>query len=107
MRRCFLTDQQVQRTYNPQVGLLPIRPNEVQAPPFSTDAFHDVLMQGLETGRSFPTITRWAIVEDRHMQALGQLWKDIQADPNQDIETLIAAHLDPMARRLDLLLAPV
>lgn len=103
----FLTDNQVQRTYNPKIGLLPVRPVVVQAPPFSTDAFHEVLMQGLETGRSFPAITHWAIVEDRLMQLLGQLWKEVMANPNQDIDALIAAQVDPLARRLDLLLTPV
>jgi len=103
----FLTDQQVQKTYNPQVGLLPVRPPVVQAPPFSTDAFHEILMQGLKTGRSFPAITHWAIVEDRLMQVLGQLWEDVKAHPNQDIDAMIAAQLDPLARRLDLLLTPI
>jgi len=64
-------------------------------------------VQSLNTGRSFPAIKQWAIVEDRLMQALGPLWEAVLAHPGGDIDAIIAEHLDTLARRLDLVLQPV
>jgi multiple sugar transport system substrate-binding protein len=101
-----LTSQQAQRAYNTKVGFLPVRPDVLQAPPFNTDPFYQVLVQGLETGRSFPAIPRWGIVEDRLMHALSNLWEIVLAHPEQNIDAIIVEELDPIVERLDLLLRP-
>ncbi len=100
----FLTSQQAQRIYNTKINYFPTRLDVMQSPPFSTDEFHQVLMDGLNSGRSFPAITRWSIVEDRLIQVLGQLWEDVLADPNRDIDAIITARLVPLANRLDTIL---
>ena len=103
----FLTSQQTQINYNTKIGFFPTRPDVMQNPPFSTDPFHQVLMKGLISGRSFPTITQWAIVEDRLLQMLGKLWEDVLIQPEREIDTIIADRLDQLARRLDIMLRPV
>ncbi len=103
----FLTSQQVQSSYNTKINYFPTRLDVMQSPPFSTDVFHSILMDGLNSGRAFPTITRWAIVEDRLMEALSQLWEDVSSHPNQDIDAIIADRLVPLANRLDQILQPV
>jgi multiple sugar transport system substrate-binding protein len=102
----FLTGQQVQSTYNTKINYFPTRLDVMQSPPFSTDAFHQILMDGLNSGRSFPAITRWSIVEDRLTQVLSQLWEDVLSHPNRDIDAIIADRLVPLANRLDNTLKP-
>jgi ABC-type glycerol-3-phosphate transport system substrate-binding protein len=97
----FLTSQQVQSSYNTKINYFPTRLDVMQSPPFSTDVFHQILMDGLNSGRSFPTITRWSIVEDRLMQVLSQLWEDVSSHPNQDVDEIMANRLVPLAHRLD------
>jgi multiple sugar transport system substrate-binding protein len=102
----FLTGQQAQINYNTKIGFFPTRPDVMQNPPFSTDPFHQVLMKGLNSGRSFPTITQWAIVEDRLLHVLGQLWEDVLSQPDREVDAIIADRLDQLARRLDMMLRP-
>jgi ABC-type glycerol-3-phosphate transport system substrate-binding protein len=103
----FLTSQKVQSTYNTKVGHFPTRPDVIQNPPFSTDVFHSILMKGLNSGRSLPAISRWAIVEDRFVQLLGQLWEEVLANPNPDIDAIISEPLEQLSRRLDNILRPL
>jgi len=93
----FLTSQQVQSTFNTSIGFFPTRPDVIQNPPFSNDVFHQILMDGLNSGRSFPTISRWAIVEDRLIHLLGLLWEDVLANPNSDIDAIISDQLEQLA----------
>lgn len=102
----FLTGQQAQRSYNTKINYFPTRLDVMQSPPFSNDSFHQILMDGLHFGRSFPTITRWAIVEDRLIQALSELWEDVSSDPNRDIDEIMTDRLVPLANRLDNILQP-
>jgi len=102
----FLTSQQAQRTYNPRIGLLPVRPDVLQDVPFTTDPSYPVLLQGLKTGRSFPVIPQWGIVEDRLMTALSQLWETVLARPEQNLDAVIVEQLEPIGERLDLMLRP-
>ena len=103
----FLTGQQVQSTYNTKINYFPTRLDVMQSPPFSTDAFHQILMDGLKSGRSFPAITRWSIVEDRLIQVLSQLWEDVLSQPNRNVDEIIADRLIPVANRLDKILQPI
>jgi ABC-type glycerol-3-phosphate transport system substrate-binding protein len=103
----FLTSQQVQSAYNTKIGYFPTRPDVIQNPPFSNDVFHQILMDGLNSGRSFPAISRWAIVEDRFIHLLGQLWDEVLADPNPDIDAIISNPLDQLCKRLNNILQPI
>jgi len=100
----FLTNQQVQSTFNTKIGFFPTRPDVIQKPPFSNDALHPVLMRGLNSGRSFPAITRWAIVEDRMLHMLGQLWEEALSHPYQEMDAIIDEKLEQLSSRLDNLL---
>ena len=103
----FLTSQKVQSAYNTKIGYFPTRPDVIQNPPFSNDVFHSILIDGLNSGRSFPTISRWAIVEDRLIHLLGLLWEDVLANPNPNIDAIISEQLDQLSRRLDNILQPL
>jgi multiple sugar transport system substrate-binding protein len=101
----FLTGQSAQSAYNLHTSLLPVRPDVLDAPPFGTDPVYRVFAQGLKTGRSFPSLPVWGLVEDRLVLALAQLWEDVLARPGQDLDAILVEHLDPLAHRVDLMLA--
>lgn len=103
----FLTGQQVQCSYNTKINYFPTRLDVMQSSPFNTDEFHQILMDGLNSGRTFPAINRWSIVEDSLTQVLSQLWEDVTSNPNQDMDVIIADRLVPLANRLDKILQSV
>ncbi len=100
----FLSGQQVQRALTTRTGFLPARVEALQSPPFGTEPFCQVLVRGLETGRSFPAIPRWGLVEDQLMQVLGRLWENVLVHPERNLDILIEELLEPVAQRLDLIL---
>jgi multiple sugar transport system substrate-binding protein len=100
----FLTSRQVQSSYNTKINYFPTRLDVMQSPPFNTDTFNQLLMDGLNAGRSFPAIKRWLIVEDSLIQLLSQLWEDVSSDPNRDVDAIIADRVGPLANRLDKIL---
>ena len=100
----FLTSQKVQSVYNTKINYFPSRMDVLDSPPFRTDAFHQILIEGLKSGRSFPAIKRWLRVEDALIQMLSQLWDDVSSDPNRDVDAIMADRLIPLAHRLDTIL---
>jgi DNA-binding GntR family transcriptional regulator len=67
-----------------------------------------VFFQAMMNGRSFLNIPLWGMVEDRLSLAFGQIWADIIAQPDQDIEAVVAVvarHLDAAVSRLNVTLA--
>jgi hypothetical protein len=59
----------------------------------------------VRTGRSFPVIRSWGMLEYRLVAALSSLWSETLASPGQNIDAVLRGHLDPLAQRLDQLLA--
>jgi len=100
----FLTSQRVQAGFGQRAGLLPTRPDVLSNPPYADVPLYRTVAQGLERGRSFPSLTLWGLVEDKLNEAFSQLWADLLANSDLDLEQAIAEHLEPMAQRLDLTL---
>jgi ABC-type glycerol-3-phosphate transport system substrate-binding protein len=101
----FLTSRQVQATYPISTGLLPVRLDVLSEPPFTDDPAFQMLARAVSAGRSFPLLTRWGLIEDHLVDALGQIWADILGQPNPDVEAIIRGRLEPLAHRLNLNLA--
>ena len=101
----FLTGRRVQAAYPCSVGLLPVRLDVLSEPPFTDDLACQVMARALRAGRSFPLLTRWGLIEDHLVDALGQIWADILGQPNPDVEAVIRGRLEPLANRLNLNLA--
>ncbi len=97
----FLTDRRLQLTCSQQTGLLPVRTEVLAAPPFSTEPHYRVFSRGLLTGRSFPSMRLWGLLEDRLVPALGKIWQKVLAEPQPAIDAIIQAELEPLAQRLN------
>jgi multiple sugar transport system substrate-binding protein len=101
----FLTGRQAQVEYSRHTGYLPVRLDVLDKPPYATDPQYRVMVEALRTGRSYPPLLRWGMVEERLSTALTQIWDEVLADPGQDLDEVIARHLEPLARRLEVTLA--
>ena len=73
-------------------------------PPFAVAPLWQLAIQGVKLGRSFPVTRSWGLMEDRLTTALSALWADSLADPERDLDALVARHMEPLAARLDLVL---
>lgn len=101
----FLTSPAVQRIYVPKSGLLPVRQDVLNAPPFSTDPIHQVMKQALHSGRYFPNTSKWGVIEDRLITAFGNVWNDILACEDVDVRAILHTHIVPLAKRLNVILS--
>jgi multiple sugar transport system substrate-binding protein len=99
-----LTSARVQSTYPPHMGQLPVRLDALATLASGENPFYRILLEGFKTSRSFRATSSWGLVEDKLSLTLTELWADLIAHPDQDLDAAIAKHLDPLAKRLDLAL---
>lgn len=100
----FLTSTPALVEYCPKVGLLPARTETLGVSPFAADPLWQKSVEGLRTGRIFPTVRLWGLVEDRLTAGLSAIWADVLANPFEDPEKAVRKNLAPIAKRLDALL---
>jgi multiple sugar transport system substrate-binding protein len=101
----FMTSQHIQRTHLNAMGLLPVRMDVLSEAAASGSPFHAVVSQGLQLGRSCPSIPLWGLVEDRLCGALDRIWKGLSQPNVVDAPGLVASILDPLANQLDHILS--
>jgi multiple sugar transport system substrate-binding protein len=97
----FLTGPQAQLAASRNAGLLPVNVNVLAGAPFNDHPLYQILSQGLKTGRTFPAMRLWGLIEEKLSAALGQLWARVLAEPNADLDALIQTELEPLAQRLN------
>lgn len=101
----LLTNPVVQAGYSQRVGLLPTRLDVLDTPLFTTDPLGSVMSQALRSGRAFPTLRLWGLVEEKVSAVLARVWSDVLAAPEANLDTLIHKHLDPLTMQLNRTLA--
>jgi ABC-type glycerol-3-phosphate transport system substrate-binding protein len=100
-----LISPDVQASFCQHVGLLPTRLEALQRPPYSTDPRYRVLAQAAQSGRSYPALLRWGLIEENLSRTLTQIWSDLASNPHSDLDVLFAQRIDPLVKRLNNLLA--
>jgi multiple sugar transport system substrate-binding protein len=101
----YLTRIPALASYGQSIGLLPARLAGLETEPFSNDPLWQTAVRGLMSGRTFPTIRLWGLVEDRLAAVFRSTWINLLADPGSDPRATLIHHLTPLAMRLDPLLA--
>ncbi|MBN1217527.1 MAG: extracellular solute-binding protein [Anaerolineae bacterium] len=96
-----LTSQQVQTEVIARSGLLPGRREALGAPPFTADPHYRVVGESLKKGRSFRATYLWGLIEDKLVITIGQLWRELLADPELDIEQTVSKYIEPLAKELN------
>lgn len=100
----FLTSHQAQRIVSRQSGLIPARMETLETEPFSSDPNYGIFVDSLLSGRPLPAMRLWGLIEERLINALAVLWHKILAEPEPDLDKLIAAELTPLAKKLNSIL---
>jgi len=100
-----LTSRKTQLAYTPTSGLLPVRQEVLDAPPYSEMPMFRVMSQSLKSGRTFLSIPLWGLVENKLNLTLDRVWEDIFASETPDIEGILHKRLDPLAQQLELTLS--
>jgi multiple sugar transport system substrate-binding protein len=101
----FLTQAEIQAQYAQRIGLLPAVVEALNAAPFSTDELWQIARQAVKAGRAVPITRTWGLMEDRLAAEFGAVWADFYASPQIDLVTALQHRLEPLARRLDQVLA--
>jgi multiple sugar transport system substrate-binding protein len=86
-------------------GLFPTRLEVLACEPFQSDPFYQMAAEGLRTGRAFPALSLWGLVENKLAEAFASIWADILLNRDADFHAIIDAHLDDVAQRLNATLA--
>jgi multiple sugar transport system substrate-binding protein len=100
----FLTRPEIQTPYCQRVGLLPVKLESLAGAPYATEPLWQTAIAGLKRARTFPLTRSWGLMEDRLTNVLAAIWADVLKTPDADLEPIITRHLEPLARRLDLVL---
>ncbi len=100
----FLTQKQAQIQYAQAIGLLPARLEAIEAAPFASDPNWQTVIRGLSTGRSYPAIRLWGLIEDRLTAAFNAVWIDLLANSKADVCEVLLKHLEPLSTRMNELL---
>ena len=100
-----LTSPQVLAAYAPRTGPLSVHLDALDSSPMADDANYQVMVQALKTGRTFPQISLWGLIEDKLDVALEDVWKEVLAESQPDIDAIMSEHIDPLARRLEMTLS--
>jgi len=100
----FLVSPPAQKEYCQHIGVLPVRLDVLNQPPYSTDPHLQGYVRAMQHGRPFPPIRMAGMLEDRLATAWGQISADVIAQPDRDLDSLISSRLEPLARRLEMAL---
>ncbi len=97
----FLVSPEIQRRLTRTPGFLPARLEILTDPEINRDRFFRVLSSNALKGRSLPPGRLWAVIEERLVQTLGAIWKDIFALDPVDVDAVVAGPIIRLATQLN------
>ncbi|GAB4577656.1 MAG: hypothetical protein Fur0022_03870 [Anaerolineales bacterium] len=100
-----LTSKEMQLAFCQEMGYLPTRLDALAEPPYSTEPLYKIMVEALKTGRAFPDLPRWGLVEDRLSSAFLHIWQQLYENPEADSDTILEQTLIPIGKRLNLTLS--
>jgi len=102
-----LTGAEVLAAYAPSTGPLFVRLDMLDHSPLANEPNGQVMARAIKTGRTFPSISLWGLIEDKLAAALDNIWEDVLDEAHPDMDAIMNKHLDPLAHRLETTLAGV
>ncbi len=97
-----MTSREFQTLFPKTIGLLPARLDSLESFPLPDPALYPLVLEGLKTGRSLPSLGLWGLIEDRLAHAIPHIWDEILASPEPDLEAVYDKHITPLANRLNI-----
>jgi multiple sugar transport system substrate-binding protein len=101
----FLTQTDMQVSYARRVGLLPAVLEAMHEEPFTTDRLWRSAVQAVKASRPVPITRSWGLMEDRLATEFAAVWLDFFDNPQIDLVTVLQRRLEPLATRLEQVLA--
>jgi ABC-type glycerol-3-phosphate transport system substrate-binding protein len=100
-----LSGHDILSEYSSRTGPLSVRLDALDSSPLAGESNYQTMVRALKTGRTFPQISLWGLVEDKLAIALDKIWEEILAESQPDVDAIMSKHIDPLARRLELTLS--
>jgi multiple sugar transport system substrate-binding protein len=100
-----LSGKNILAAFSSHTGPLSGRLDALDHSPLKDEPNYQTMVRALKTGRTFPQISLWGLIEEKLALALDKIWEEILAESNPDIDTIMSKHLDPMVQRLEVTLA--
>ncbi len=101
----FLTQTEMQVKYARRIGLLPAVVEALNEEPFTNDRLWRSAVQAVKAGRAMPITPSWGLTEDRLATEFAAVWQAFFDQPAIDLVAVLTRRLEPLARRLDQLMA--
>jgi multiple sugar transport system substrate-binding protein len=83
---------------------LPVRREAIGMPVTENNVFNRTYIQSLQSGKPFPTMRLWGAVEEKLINEIAKIWADRFSNPDEDLNSCLHKHLDPIVKRLNLTL---
>lgn len=97
----FLVSPEIQRRLTRTPGFLPARLEILTDPEINNDRFFRVLSSNALKGRALPPGRLWAVIEERLVQTLGSIWKDVFALDSADLDAVVSGPIIRLATQLN------
>ncbi len=99
----FLTTPEAELAIFEKSGLIPANLQALER--IGPVSIYDPVIQSVKTGRAFPRIRMWGLIEDKMIQPMSHIWSHLLDTPDPNVEQVIAEHLDPVEKKLNLALS--
>jgi multiple sugar transport system substrate-binding protein len=101
----FLTETRSLLRSNHKLATLPPRISALETDEFTQDPMLSVMSAAIKTGRSYPALKLWGLVEDRLVASLLQIGHDILSNPEADSSVIIRQQIQAVCRRINMTLS--
>lgn len=101
----MLTTVEASSQYGDMTGILSARAAGLDSSVHQEDPFLRAMYESIQSGRSYPSLPLWGLVEDRLIHALVGIWDMLVNDPQLDVDETVTKTLQKVARALNMTLA--
>lgn len=99
----YLSSKEVQVQFNQQT-LMPVRSDAMAEIPIGNESLSSAIRYTFQNGRPHRTMRLWSRIERQLGQSLDEISTELLDDPAADVMGVLQKHLDPLVKRLTLLL---
>jgi multiple sugar transport system substrate-binding protein len=96
----YMNSPQIQLRLHNHLGAFPANMEALKE--LESDPIKAAFVKSLQTGRSFPHIKGWGLIEDRLVNAIAQIWQKVIFTPNPNIDRLMSDYLETLEGRTNI-----
>jgi multiple sugar transport system substrate-binding protein len=100
-----LSSQNILAAFSSHTGPLSVRLDTLDHSPLIDEPNYQTMVRALKTGRTFPQISLWGLIEEKLALALDKIWEEVLAESQPDIDAIMSKHLNSLVQRLQMTLS--